>query len=447
MPVLSAWSALSGNSKVGNTAISMAYHTESTKSGGAVCVCDYSYGDSYPNFSKTVPSGESEYEFWDGKYSVHVLIETQQLIPALMKKGEYGGSGYVSAGYEMYNTGSWNTVLSNRVPNNKKYVDDWGLFGNDTVLNKAPKLAGNHASPYYNGDGRGHEVVFISIDGTKLRLTLEVRATDYFTGRDIISRTAVTTDSSTLQVKYRFPATNPDGMMGAQVSVPKIERWTAVEKPGLTPGTTVIKWEWVVVKDGIVSSTPGFNVVALAYTRYREGNTWGHSGFKTSESTYRVKTTVANLGIKADGEKPSCGATSVSGRFSLEVMEEYSDTSSDPLEPVASKYKAVAGGIDWTPSDYKPYFYKPSGGTTPTPSNTNISTTYSGKHDGAGGGFYVRCDSASGAGAKVISQTWTKLPVPTRGSDATIPMVAFTNLPTPAPGTGVKVVGYRLTPE
>jgi len=428
----------------------MDYLTESTDGLCRAQAGHYVFKSISP-FSETLPdAGDSDADLWNGNYYVHARMVTRQLSPTLYT----WDGGQLAYGMEIYNTGFSQTELTDEITENP-WKDDYGIFEDDeTILDSSPMLSALSLPVYdlyaCSGDGKDHEVVFVSKTGAQLRLTMDVLEWDENVGEwgdwVVSSSEKVVTDPDSYRVAYTFPDGVSEWDNYGRVGV--IERWDDVSE------------EWVVVADSEGGEFPspesvisgdalGSSTLVLFYYRRREGSLWGFQEFKAPYTAmYRKKTFTKDLSVESVLAEGSCGGA-VTGSFLLNVVEEYSDQTGLKLADDVTDFEMDINGTDWVVENYEDVSAELFGTTT-----VDTATTLRKDEDAAfsSNRFEVRMDSkrhtyTNWGGGKIISEEWVRIPATELIDGATFNTTGWNEIPSADAGECVTVEGIRLSEE
>jgi hypothetical protein len=404
-------------------------------------------------FSATLPTAEaSDEDLWGGNYFAHILVSRRMLSPVLYgekyKTETYvsGTKSAVASAMGIYNEGFSQEALSDPITENI-WRDDYGVFDDgEGLLDGAPKISPLYPSigelAYYTGDGQGHEVVFVSRNGLRTRITIEQIEYGYEEEEPygeiitVLSSVQITTDPVTLRVAYTFPP----GIENA-VRVGLVEQF--------------IGGEWVAAGGEEViggdASDPAVRV--LHYVRQRAGARWGFVEWQDPyEARYRTKTFTKELSVDTslsedeDGGTP-CGGI-ISGSFLLSTTQSHSETTGLLLPQETTDFEMTMDGTDWTVADPTKVDGHVFGTTTIDNATTLRNELVVYPHEGR---FFVRFDDPEVADGtsntafkhgKVISSEWIKVPVTVDGG---YHLIDWRAIPTAAAGECVTIDGFRLS--
>jgi hypothetical protein len=433
-----------------------AYATESDDGHAAVNGGHFRIRNLSP-FSASLPTpSASEEDLWGGNYYAHILVSRRMLSPALY--GEiYKTEDYVSGsksrqaeGMAIYNAGYSQEQLSDPITENI-WRDDYGVFDDgEGLLDDAPKISPLYpylaSLPYITGEGRGHEVVFVTRNGRQTRLTIEEVEITYEEEEPygeivtVISSAQIITDPVTLRVAYTFPT---------------LDYWSySAYRVGLVEQLAGEEWVEVGGEEVIGGDATDPFILVLHYVRERYGERWGFIERQDPyETYYRTMTFTKELSVntalpedEAEGGT-ACGGT-VAGAFLLITKQSYS-AATGTLQPLeVTDFEMTADGTDWTVSDPQ-YVDAHVFGTTTVDSSTTLRKEYDG--DPREGRFFMRMDNPrypDGGGntafpfGKVISSEWIKVPVTVDGS---YHLVDWDEIPTANAGECVTIDGFRLS--
>jgi hypothetical protein len=439
-------------------------------------------------FSKTLPTPDaSDRDLWDGNYFAHILVSRRSLSPTLYstqydgETGVGGSNGRVSSAVGIYNSGFSEDKLTDLIETNI-WRDDYGVFDvGSGLVTDAPKFSFRYFSisdfAFYVGEGKGHEIVFVTRNGLRTRLTIERVEYGYEEEEPwgetitVLSSEQIVTDPSTLRVAYTHDPPDPEADTSLRVG--------SVEQ--------LVNGEWVSVGgDEVIGGDPSDPTAkVLQYFRRRSGQRWGVTEFETPyEARYRTRTFTKELALEtslpAEAEDAAeCGDV-VEGELRLTVVKGFSETTGLQLPDEATTFSMTVGMEDWTAENYDALDSHVFGSTT-------INTTTTLRKVMATiprvGRYFIKKDeyrvingssNAANRIGKVISSEWVRVsvtaptPVPAEGAYATYVaatgddpvlsepdwigqtlthyhLVDWREVPVANPGECVTIDGFRLS--
>jgi hypothetical protein len=434
------------------------YATESDDGHAEVNGGHYRISNSNP-FSVTLPTPlASDDDLWGGNYFAHILVTRRMLSPVLYKEkyktttGTGGSKSAHSNAMGIYNEGYSQEVFSDLVVENI-WKDDYGIFDDGaSLLDGAPKISELSlylgAIPYATGEGNGHEFVFVSRNGIRKRITLEVieygydEAPPYDEIITVLSSVQIVTDPLTLRVAHTFePLADP---FTQSVRVSLVEELVDEDED---------EWAEVGGEEVIGGDATDPAIKVLHYTRSRYGARWGFLERKPPyEDYYRTKTYTKDLGVDTsldpdeDGGTP-CGGL-ISGTFLFSTTQSYSATTGVLQDREVTDFEMTMDGTDWTVAD-PDHVDSHVFGTTAIDTATTLRkelVVYPRE-----GRFFVSfdeprvADGTSNAAflfGKVISSEWVKVAVAVDGSQH---LIDWREIPTANAGECVTIDGFRLS--
>ncbi len=424
--------------------LDVAYATESDGRNAAVNGGHYLFTNLNP-FSASLPTpSASDADLWDNNYFMHVLVTRRELMPAIYQAGydEAPAKSLSDEGMAIYNEGFSQDQLADLITENI-WRDDYGVFDDGaSILNDAPKVTYDSILfadlPSFAADGQGNEIVFITRNGLRTRLTIEEIEYSYDEEEPygeiitVLSSEQITTDPDTLRVDYSFPP----GVTNA-VRIGLVEQW--------------IGGAWVAVggEEVVGGDVTNAALKVLYYRRTRYGERWGFVEFKSPyEDRYRTKTFTKTLTRNAAAPEDatgSCGG-SVGAEFALIVSQEYSAITGLIAPEEVTEFSMTVDSVDWTIADRQAVDGHVFGTTAVDTTTTFRKEIVVFPREGF---FTVKMDSAKSftsnaafTNSKIISSEWIKLPVTVDGSYHTID---WQEIPNAVAGECVTIDGFRLS--
>lgn len=404
-------------------------------------------------------------DIWNGNFYVNFRITTRPLSPTIYITGYYEDSvetcvrGLLASGLAIYNKGFSQEVLSNPIPDDIKYHDVYGVFGDNSpnLLNDAPKVSrydplNGIASHTAQGDGAGHELTWVSRFGNHLQLTFEKM--HRIDGEEPTAFGTVVVD--TPPPNFRATHTLPD----LPEADPTLVEWyyyrLAKIKRLRVGGNSQAEDIWDTIADDsedlpvaeeMVTSSPELDprAVLLFYAKERVGIEWGWVERKAPFKTrYQTNTFTKSMTIEAESTDGGCGS-GLSGSFDLEYVQDHSGTTGLPLAPTVTNLQMSVNNIDWASAEHQ-WLLGHIGGEVETDTATTLKLVRA--DSWPKNSYEVKMDARDGLRyGKILSEKWVTLPVAKEvvNDDEIYNVIDWTKLPAPESGQAVIVDGYRLT--